>query len=769
MNRLITIVLASIMVLMILANPAVAQQAKYYPVGMGGGGAMYSPASSPHNPKLMFVSCDMSGFYRSEDGGKSWQIIDFRQTKSNTKCPPVFHPTKANVIYFSGKVSNDFGKTWKPIVNPAPWRGRIQRMGIDPENGSIIIVGLADGAWISVDYGRTWSRCAGVKGTVVGIAPLQSILVIGTDQGIWRSTDRGKTWTDSTQGLPWRGIRGLSGGQGLLRLRFSFPVLYCTIPSRNQNGKFAGGIYRSDDGGQTWKSAMGKGLNTQLGKVDEWGSGDIPQYNRIQAGLTKPNVVYVTCTGTGYWPPHHNTVYRTDNGGKTWQSVQSFDLRFAKAKTPDYKGTLDMNFVHGWIPFTVGPGWGGMPGRNGIHVNRGNPNIVMASNGGELFVTTDGGKKWRQIYTKYSPGQNPPGPKHKENPGRWQSIGLEVTTTWNYRIDPHDHNRHFICYTDIGLIRSEDAGKTWTDSNAGTPWGGNTYDIVFDPARKGRVWAAQSKVHDIPHWTYIHEEVKGPGGICVSNDGGKSWKLSSKGLPDAPCTSVIMDPKSPVGNRTLYCVLYDHGVYKSTDDGKSWKPMNKGINLKRNSHSWLIKIHPNGTLYCGVTGMRGPGRGNTYTRPGALYKSTDGGKNWTNILASIDLYWPGEWAVHPTDPDIVYLAVHTATRRENGGVYRTTDGGKTWKRFLNNQSFRGKGGPNWATPLMLTMDPKDPDTLYMGTSGHGLWISRDRAETWKQHEGLPFGNIHRLTFDPDKPDKVYFTTFGAGVWVGPKP
>ncbi len=46
-----------------------------------------------------------------------------------------------------------------------------------------------------------------------------------------------------------------------------------------------------------------------------------------------------------------------------------------------------------------------------------------------------------------------------------------------------------------------------------------------------------------------------------------------------------------------------------------------------------------------------------------------------------------------------------------------------------------------------------------------MWISRDRAETWTQFKGIPFGNIHRLTFDPDKPDKVYFTTFGAGVWV----
>jgi len=759
MNRL-QVILSCALVGVLLTDAGADAQAKYYPVGMGGGGAMYAPASSPHDAKLMFVSCDMSGFYRSEDGGQSWQMIDFRQTKGNTACPPVFHPTKPNVIYFSGKVSTDRGKSWKPLANPAPWR-TVTTMTVS--GNGFILLGATNGAFVSRDGGMSWSQCEGIEGKVIGIGDFWWVLdadnvwslTLATEQTVYSTEDGGKTWKQmACAGLPWRGIRGFVEG-------------ICTVPSKNVDGRLEGGIYVSRDRGEAWESAMGEGINTSLGRKDQWGSGEIPEYSRIEASGTR---VYVYGRGTGYWPPYNDTIYRSDDGGKTWEPTLFYDFRFTDKRAADYKGVREMNVEHGWIPYTLTWIWGGVPGRTGMHVNERNPDVLMATDGGELHVTTDGGKTWRQCYTKYAPGQQPPVSIPGERPGRWQSIGLEVTTTWNYRIDPHNHERHFICYTDIGLMRSEDGGVTWTDSNAGSPWGGNTYDIVFDPVKKGRVWAVQSQVHDIPHWTYVHEEVGGPGGVCVSDDGGVTWTESSDGLPKAPATSIVLEPMSAVGSRTLYVTLYGHGVYRSVDDGKTWRAMNRGIDLKTNAHSWLLKRHPNGTLYCCVTATRGPGRsGNTYPRPGALYKSIDMGESWTNILASRDLYWPGEFAVHPTNPDVIYLAVHTATRRENGGVYSTTDGGKTWTRHLANEDFRDKGGPGWATPLFVTMDPENPDTLYVGTDGHGLWISRDRAKTWTQLEGVPFANIHRVTFDPDNHEKVYITTFGGGVWVGPRP
>lgn len=96
-------------------------------VGLGGGGSMYSPAASPHDPNLIFMSCDMGGFYRTEDGGKTWRMVPWWVNQGSTVCRPVFHPTDANVVFASGKglmVSRDRGVTWVPCCKRCPGASR---------------------------------------------------------------------------------------------------------------------------------------------------------------------------------------------------------------------------------------------------------------------------------------------------------------------------------------------------------------------------------------------------------------------------------------------------------------------------------------------------------------------------------------------------------------------------------------------------------------------------------------------------------------------
>src|SRR2546430_617982 len=73
--------------------------AAWEPVGLSGGGAMFTPAISPADPKRMMVNCDMSAAYVTGDGGRSWRMIHYSQLHASTRCRPAFHPTDPNVIY----------------------------------------------------------------------------------------------------------------------------------------------------------------------------------------------------------------------------------------------------------------------------------------------------------------------------------------------------------------------------------------------------------------------------------------------------------------------------------------------------------------------------------------------------------------------------------------------------------------------------------------------------------------------------------------------
>ena len=82
-----------------------------------------------------------------------------------------------------------------------------------------------------------------------------------------------------------------------------------------------------------------------------------------------------------------------------------------------------------------------------------------------------------------------------------------VTTTWHHYVDPFETNRHYIAYTDIGMARSLDAGKSWIwwDHKSWAPWRNTCYEMAFDPEIPGKIWGAFSDVHDIPNDNIISE------------------------------------------------------------------------------------------------------------------------------------------------------------------------------------------------------------------------------------------------------------------------
>jgi photosystem II stability/assembly factor-like uncharacterized protein len=355
------------------------------------------------------------------------------------------------------------------------------------------------------------------------------------------------------------------------------------------------------------------------------------------------------------------------------------------------------------------------------------------------------------------------------DPGfRFKSIGLEVTTLWGYYFDPNDSNRHYICYTDVGFARSVDKGATWMSAVRGCPWSNTFYEIAFDPYVKGRIYAACSSRHDIPHWTHLDANRGQGGGVCVSDDYGASWKVLGKGLPKLPCTSIVLDPKSSKDKLTLYAAFYEGGVYKSTDGGSTWEKKSAGLGNEGNLHCSRIRIHPvSGNVYCLITAFRKGIKGMEFPVPGGLWVSSDGGESWKDLTSSWKVPWPTDFALHPKEENTIYVSASSIPGQSIGGIYKTTDGGKTWDRLIKDADFARWCPPGYFDSSTINLHPDDPSLLYAGSEGHGLWYSTDAGKGWYPFESFPFGSPQNVAFEPENHKVMIVTTFGAGAWRGP--
>jgi len=398
---------------------------------------------------------------------------------------------------------------------------------------------------------------------------------------------------------------------------------------------------------------------------------------------------------------------------------------------------------------------------NGVAICAGNPDVVMQLGDGDCMITADGGASWFNGDNRLATPA-PDWPAKKLKGARFLNTGLVVTSTWHYCFDPFEPDRHYICYTDIGFSRSDDGGATWSRWGDGprAPWRNTCYELAFDPEIKGKIWGAFSNIHDIPNDNIIlgRHNSRGPGGICVTEDSADGWRPSNPGLPVVPALSVVVDPRSPKGNRTLYAAMFGEGVFRSTDDGRTWRRMSDGVGSPENRRVIRVQLHEDGTLFALVTALR---KGGAFVPEGpGLYRSRDGGERWQIVNASLPLGWPKDFAVHPEDSNRILIAAADAGDR-SGGLYQTRDGGASWSRILREgpQHFSAAFSPFHRGWIYAT--------LTEGAPGPALWLSKDDGATWLPFKAFPHRNAQRVAFDPADPSTIHVTTFGASVLRGP--
>ena len=145
-----------------------------------------------------------------------------------------------------------------------------------------------------------------------------------------------------------------------------------------------------------------------------------------------------------------------------------------------------------------------------------------------------------------------------------------------------------------------------------------------------------------------------------------------------------------------------------------------------------------------------------------LYRSRDGAETWEKLNASRLFLYPKDFTVHPKDSDRILVGTcDSSWQDQSGGLYQTEDGGRTWRRIgrEGRQTFGGYYHPLHDGWIYMT--------LTEGAPGAGLWLSRDKGQTWQAFDDLPFSNIQRVGFDRSDDAVMHVTTFGGSVWRGP--
>jgi photosystem II stability/assembly factor-like uncharacterized protein len=284
--------------------------------------------------------------------------------------------------------------------------------------------------------------------------------------------------------------------------------------------------------------------------------------------------------------------------------------------------------------------------------------------------------------------------------------------------------------------------------------------MEFDPEVKGRAWAVMTSIHDLPRpkmWRDLDAKSYN-GGVTVSDDGGRTWRVASETLPPSAATHIILDPKSPAQSRTLYVTAMGRGVLKSTDGGKTWAVKNNGI-AGESPLAWRLARTQAGTLYAVIARRSENG---SYGNPGdgAIYRSRDGAEHWDRITLPERLNGPNGLAIDPADPDRLYLAAWGRTTPDgaaDGGIWLSTNGGGSWQNVLSRDQH----------VYDVTIDPGDAKTLYACGFEDSAWRSLDRGVNWERIRGYNFKWGHRVVPDPRNPKMIYVTTFGGSVWHGP--
>jgi photosystem II stability/assembly factor-like uncharacterized protein len=310
-------------------------------------------------------------------------------------------------------------------------------------------------------------------------------------------------------------------------------------------------------------------------------------------------------------------------------------------------------------------------------------------------------------------------------------------------------NVFYIGVNNGGVWKTDDAGRTWNP--------------IFDDQPTGSIGAVAVAPSD-PNIVYVGsgEGLQRPDlsvgdGMYKSTDAGKTW--SHLGLRDGQqIPAILVDPRN--ANRLFVAVLghpygpnAERGIYRSTDGGATFQQV-----LHKDDRTGGIDLafdprNPQ-TVYAVLwQAQQGPWENGAFSGPNSgLFKSTDGGDHWSQLTGGLPTFENGGLGrigigVAPSDPNRIYALVEA--RGQAGGMYRSDDAGATWKRVNGENRIYGRGSDF----ACVRADPKNRDVIYVTNTS--TYRSTDGGVTYTAIKGAPGGDdYHTVWINPNNPNII---------------
>ncbi len=240
--------------------------------------------------------------------------------------------------------------------------------------------------------------------------------------------------------------------------------------------------------------------------------------------------------------------------------------------------------------------------------------------------------------------------------------------------------------TDGGVFKSQDGGISWGAVNNGLT-GFTVYALAVDPVATGTLYAGTNA------------------GVFRTTNGGNAWTAQRAGLGKITVQALAVDPTNP---RVLYAGTSAAGVFRSADSAATWTASGSGLS-SNDVRSLAVDPSAPGTVYAGTAG--------------GVSKSTDAATTWSNrVSANVR-----SLAIDPVTPATIYAGAEGLFT--NSGILKSGDGGTSWTSMnsgLGNVPVRS-----------VAVRQNQPATLFLGTSGSGVFTSTDGGGTWRQLPGSP--------------------------------